>query len=102
MRQDLLKGLSKEQIEKLNQCRSGEEILELAKKEGIELTDEQLAAVNGGACDPDGNINNPGQCPRCNGTNTKLTGKHDMGRIAWDTYYCSDCDAEYRVVQSAY
>ena len=39
MREDLLLGLSKEQIEKVNQCRSNEEILELAKKEGVELTD---------------------------------------------------------------
>ena len=50
MRADLLKGLSQEQIQKLNACRSSQEILELAKKEGVQLTDEQLEAVSGGGC----------------------------------------------------
>lgn len=48
MKSELLKGLTKEQIEKVNACKDGEEILKLAKQEGIELTDEQLEAVNGG------------------------------------------------------
>ena len=69
MKQDLLKGLSKEQIEKLNQCRSGEEILEIAKKEGIELTDEQLSDISGGgACSVISDIGdkiNPFDCPFC-------------------------------------
>ena len=102
MREDLLLGLSKEQIEKVNQCRSSEEILELAKKEGVELTDEQLEAVNGGFCDPDGSSINPIQCPKCHHTNTKLTGQHDVGKLVWDTYYCYDCDFEYRVVKGGY
>lgn len=50
MKKELLNGLSKEQIAKVKACKSQEELLKLAKKEGIELTDEQLAAVNGGAC----------------------------------------------------
>ena len=50
MRPDLLKGLSQEQIQKLNACKSSQEILELAKKEGVQLTDEQLEAVSGGGC----------------------------------------------------
>ena len=32
----------------MNNCSSPEEILALAKEEGYELTDEDLAAVNGG------------------------------------------------------
>ena len=50
MKEELLKGLTKEQIEKARNCRSQEELLHLAKKEGIELTEEQLASVSGGAC----------------------------------------------------
>lgn len=50
MRDDLLKGLSEEQIKKLNACNSSEEILTLAKDEGVELTNEQLEAISGGAC----------------------------------------------------
>ena len=48
MRKDLLKGLTEEQIAKVKQCKNHEELLTLAKQEGIELTDEQLEAINGG------------------------------------------------------
>ena len=51
MKEELLKGLSEEQIAKIKACKSQEEMLELAKQEGIELTDEQLEAVSGGSCD---------------------------------------------------
>lgn len=54
MRADLLKGLSQEQIQKVNACKSPQEILELAKKEGVQLTDEQLEAISGGGCGGDG------------------------------------------------
>ena len=47
MKEELLKGLSEEQIAKVKSCSSGEEIFAAAKQEGIELTDEQLAAVSG-------------------------------------------------------
>ena len=49
MRKELLQGLSEEQIKKVEACKSPEEILNLAKAEGVELTDEQLEAVSGGA-----------------------------------------------------
>ena len=50
MRKELLKGLSEEQIKKVEACKSSEEILNLAKAEGMELSDEQLEAVSGGGC----------------------------------------------------
>ena len=50
MRKELLKGLSEEQIKKVEACKDSEEILSLAKAEGIELTDEQLEVVSGGGC----------------------------------------------------
>ena len=50
MREELLKGLSEEQIAKVKACKSQGEFLALAKQEGYELSDEQLAAVSGGAC----------------------------------------------------
>lgn len=53
MKEELLKGLSEEQIAKVKSCSSGEEIFAAAKEEGIELTDEQLAAVSGGGCSSD-------------------------------------------------
>ncbi len=102
MKEELLKGLTKEQIEKLNKCKSNKEILALAKEEGIELSKEQLDAVSGGACVPDGDTRNPRRCPLCHHTNTKLVSKNDMGRIAWDVYLCLDCKVEYRIVNNQY
>ena len=52
-RKELLTGLSEEQIRKVKACRSSEELLALAKKEGVALSDEQLTAVNGGVCSGD-------------------------------------------------
>ncbi len=40
--------LTPEQIEKAKAAKSVDELLALAKEEGIELTDEQLEAINGG------------------------------------------------------
>lgn len=48
MKKELLKGLSEEQIAKVKVCKSSDELLELAKAEGVELTSEQLAAISGG------------------------------------------------------
>ena len=54
MRNELLKGLTEEQIAKVRACKNQEELLALAREEGVELTDEQLAAVSGGGlCDED-------------------------------------------------
>ena len=54
MRDELLKGLTEEQIAKVRACKNQEELLALAREEGVELTDEQLAAVSGGGfCDED-------------------------------------------------
>lgn len=50
MKQELLKGLSKEQIAKVKACKNSEKIFALAKAEGVELNDEQLKAISGGAC----------------------------------------------------
>ena len=47
-RSDLCKGLTDEQIAKVKSCKNHEELLMLAKEEGVELTDEQLLAVSGG------------------------------------------------------
>ena len=49
-REKWLNGLSSEQIEKARGCHNSKELLELAKQEGIELNDEQLEAISGGAC----------------------------------------------------
>ncbi len=59
MREELLKGLTEEQIKKVEACKSSDEILALAKTEGVQLSDEQLEAVSGGGC------GGGDKCPQC-------------------------------------
>ena len=79
MKKELLKGLTDEQIAKVKACKSHEELLALAKKEGIELSDEQLAVVSGGgACSvisDAGDYINPFDCPECGSNDIKKDGK---------------------------
>ena len=48
MKEESLKGLTEEQIAKIKARINPEELLKIAKEEGVELTDEQLEAVSGG------------------------------------------------------
>lgn len=86
MNKELLKSLTKEQIAKVKACKSHEELMELAKKEGVELTKEQLAvASGGGACSVISDIGdyiNPNDCPRCGSNNLKDKGTY---------YICQGC-----------
>ena len=50
MRKELLRGLTEDQIAKVKACDNTSDLLQLAKDEGVELNEEQLAAVSGGAC----------------------------------------------------
>ncbi len=65
--------------EKVKACKSPEEILALAKSEGYELSDDELAAVNGGGSFP---WNLPKNCPRC--------GSENIYHYTND-FYCRDC-----------
>ena len=69
MRKELLKGLSEEQIKKVEACKSSEEVLNLAKAEGMELTDEQLEAVSGGG----GCFGGTMKCPKCGSKDISAT-----------------------------
>ena len=86
MNKELLKGLTKEQIAKVKQCKNHEELLALAKAEDIELTEEQLSAISGGgACSVISYIGdeiNPNDCPRCGSNNIKDKGTY---------YICQSC-----------
>jgi len=85
MREGLLKGLSKEQIKRLEACKSQKDILELAKQEGIELTDEQLQAVSGGVCADHFVIV---ACPKCG----DMVASDDD---ACSHFYCARCKIEW-------
>ena len=66
MKKELLKGLTDEQIEKVRAAGDVEELLSLAKEEGVELTDEQLEAVSGGFCTAFP------KCPKCGSKKQKV------------------------------
>lgn len=53
MKKDLLKGLTDEQIAMVKNCSSPDDLIQLAEDEGVELNDEQLRAISGGACSTD-------------------------------------------------
>ena len=44
-----IKDLSPEQIEKVKACKTADELVELARAEGVELSDEQLEGLAGGS-----------------------------------------------------
>ena len=50
MRKELLKGLTEEQIAKVREFDDVSDLIQLAKDEGVELTEEQLNAINGSGC----------------------------------------------------
>ena len=81
MKEELLKGLTEEQIAKVKACKNTEEVLAVAREEGIELTDEQLEAVTGGC----GTLTNE-VCPRCGSTSI-----YGRGIIHPDTVKCVNC-----------
>lgn len=80
MRQELLAGLTEEQIAKVKACKNQEELLALAKEEGIELTDDQLEAVTGGIC------TSSTKCPNCGCKSFNWDG-NDVVR----NYKCARC-----------
>lgn len=94
MKQDLLKGLTEAQIARVKGCKNQEELLTLAKEEGIELTEEQLEGINGGC---GSGSDKPKQCPKCGGT--KITTKTYLGQGGTEREYiyrCSTCGHEWR------
>ena len=94
MKKELLNGLTKEQIEKVKACKSHEELLALAKKEGVELTNEQLEVISGGgACSVASDIGdflNPFDCPECGSNKVKaVKGKGNL-------FECQGCGFRWR------
>ena len=88
MKEELFKGLTEEQIAKAKTCKSQEEMLSLAKAEGVELNDEQLEAVNGGGC-----YDVPGIfCPSCH-KETCWTISANDGTTGYNrrTFKCNSC-----------
>ena len=89
MKNDLLKGLNEEQIAKAKACKNQNELLALAKAEGIELSDEQLEAVSGGFCSK---TTEP--CPKCG--STSIYKEHRGNDVHMHTVFiCKKCGNEW-------
>ena len=89
MKKELLKGLSEEQIAKVKACKNQDELLKVAKEEGVELSEEQLSAVSGGGCF------STNKCPKC--------GSNDYQKIEIEEkvdkrvfYKCKKCGEMWR------
>ena len=84
-----IEDFTPEQVEMAKACKTAEELFDLAKQEGVELTDEQLDQVSGGVnwgiTDNLEKIFNSG-CPRC-GSSTVLLSEQDGKPV----YKCADC-----------
>ena len=89
MKKELLKGLTKEQIERVKSCKNQNELLAFAKEEGVELNDEQLAAVSGGFCSE---TTEP--CPKCGSKN--IIKEHRGNDVHMHTVFiCKNCKHEW-------
>ena len=76
-----LDNITAEQRRKAAACKNGEELLALAKEEGVDLTDEQLDAIAGGLeKDWFGDY----MCPKCG---------EEVNTYTDGTYWCPYCDA---------
>lgn len=84
MREELLKGLTPEQVEKVQACHNTDEILKVAKNEGVELTEEQLEAVTGGCGEQDGIVV---QCKYCGNFASKKVGEQ--------YFHCNHCGKSF-------
>lgn len=94
MKKELLKGLSDEQIAKVKACNNHEELLKLAKEEGIELSNEQLETISGGgACSVISDIGdkiNPSDCPKCGANGPKKDGDKRVCKKCGHVWYVDD------------
>ena len=93
MKKELLAGLTEAQIERASKCKSTEELLAAAKEENIELTEEQLEAINGGICC--GMPPRIATCPQCK---EQVTGEY-VETTPGDGRYefrCPHCGYDWR------
>ena len=88
MRQELLKGLTEEQVAKVKACKNCDELLALAKAEGVELTDEQLKIVSGGGKDYCQSTPSDA-CLYCGSPDVKY--KREKTGVLFDYQFCGTC-----------
>lgn len=87
MKKELLESLTKEQIAMVRTCKNHEELLKLAKEEGVELTSEQIEAVTGGGCF------SSFKCPNCGSKDYRKLPRYQVSGCS--TYKCNQCGHEW-------
>ena len=93
MKQELLKGLTEEQIKKFKACKTQEEVMKAAKEEGITLTDEQLEAVSGGFCS---SSDFRWKCTKCGSSDTEVLERYNEGtRNEYVRVHCNKCGTNF-------
>ncbi len=93
----LLGNLKPDVREKVKDCNTPEEMLALAKEEGIELTDEDLDMVSGGWGSDDSGSGGGVQCIACGSTNTSGHSVRADTRYV-EEFVCHDCGESWEVV----
>ena len=89
MKNELLTGLTDEQIAKIKSCKNQDELLAIAQAEGVQLTEEQLEAVSGGWCSE-----TTAPCPKCGSTSIKK--EHRGNDVHMHTVFiCKKCGCEW-------
>ena len=86
VKEELMKGLTEDQIDKIKACEDPRDLLQLAKDEGFELTHEQLEALSGASCFP------TDICSECGAKNdyTKTIQPNSNGYHRY-LYKCNKC-----------
>ena len=90
MKKELIKGLSKEQIARVKECKNHDELLKLAAEEGVQLTEEQLNAISGGGICNSSNFKLT--CPKCGSQDYEIWEVINKGKS--DEYFrvhCNNC-----------
>lgn len=86
---------TEEQIAKAKACKDEAELLELAKAEGVELSDEDLDSISGGwgsSSDDDKNAFRKQNCPKCGSSNVTGYQEGSNPHIEW---HCNSCNHEW-------
>ena len=79
-------GLTPEQVERAKNCKSVAELVELAKNEGVEITDEQLNAIASGGIGCWCHESLSDGCKKCGSHDIKVG---NIGQIM--KYTCKSC-----------
>lgn len=88
-----LENLTPEQLEKAKACKTPQEILDLVKEEGLELTEDELDTVAGGEGFWTGK-----NCPKCGSERTMMAWQEN-GKMDPNIRVCVDCEHEFTVAQ---